>query len=52
MGHRYAEDDEAADIWLNEVGIDPVALHAHRHHGQLLANGRYRAMRSLFRDFL
>ncbi|HNR09834.1 MAG TPA: alanine--tRNA ligase-related protein, partial [Nitrosomonas europaea] len=22
----YAEDDEAADIWLNEVGIDPSRL--------------------------
>ena len=48
----YAEDDEAADIWLNEVGIDSSRFTRIATHGQLLADGRYRAMRSLFRDFL
>ncbi len=48
----YAEDDEAADIWITRGGDRPRTADAHRHNGQLLADGGYRTLRSLFRDFL
>ena len=48
----YEEDDEAADIWLKEIGVDPSRFSPLRDEGQFLVHGRYRTMRSLFRGLL
>ena len=48
----YAEDDEAADIWLNDIGVDPNRFHPHRHQRQFLVDGRYRSLRPLQRNLL
>ena len=56
----YVDDDEAYDIWTKEIGVPAGALRAHRRQaraaevrvGQLLADGRYRAVRAVQRNFL
>ena len=48
----YAEDDEAADIWIREVGIDPTWLTRIATMDNFWQMGGYRTVWSLFRDFL
>ncbi len=56
----YETDDEAYDLWTRVIGRAEGALHPHRRQGgrrqapvgQFLADGRYRPLRTLQRDFL
>ena len=48
----FKEDDEAARIWTEEIGIDPDALHAHGRGIQFLVHGGNRAVRPVHGDFL
>ena len=48
----FEDDDEAADIWLQEIGIDAQALHPHGREVELLGDGRHRPLRSVLRDLL
>ena len=43
----FRDDDEAADIWLKEIGVSADALLAHGREVELLGHGRYRSLRSL-----
>ena len=47
----YTEDDEAARIWTEEIGIGPSALHAHGREIELLVDGRDGAVRPLHARF-
>ncbi len=47
----YQDDDEAADIWLKELGVDPERFSRLRRQGQLLVHGRYRSLRALLPRF-
>ena len=42
----YTDDDEAADIWVDEVGV-PRSRHPTHRRGQFLGNGRYRPLRAV-----
>ena len=44
-------DDEAESYWI-EVGVPKERIRAVRREGQLLADGRDRAVRAMFGDFL
>ena len=45
----YTDDDEAADIWADGVGVPQVPYPAHR-RGQFLGNGRHRSLRAVLGD--
>ena len=47
----FTEDDEAARIWTEEIGIDPTPLHAHGREVQFLVDGRDRAVRPVHARF-
>ena len=46
----FKDDDEAADIWLKEMKVDPGALLAHGAQRQLLGHGRHGSVRSVLRN--
>ena len=48
----YREDDEAADIWLKDIGVPRRALRAPGRGIQLLGDGRHRTLRPVHRDLL
>ena len=48
----YAEDDEAFGLWRKIAGLPEEQDHPHRHLGQLLGDGRHRAVRPVLGDLL
>ncbi len=48
----YAEDDQAFDLWRKIAGLPEQQGPAHPDLGQLLGDGRYRAVRAVLRDLL
>ena len=48
----YHDDDEAAEVWLKDVGVSPQRFGRLGDASQLLGHGRYRTLRSLQRDLL